>query len=148
MKTRYPNSYPYLNRNNIEFSQEYLSQICYKFLNIHKPKSLEIGWELALIVRWSMEVATSKLHFVKLVHHLTFRALRRGKRPDALGKRLDGVLELLIDPNSEIVEGKLLRKIDVERLVGDDDEVNRIAELRARDRNLVIEKLRKHWQGE
>ena len=148
MKTSYPTSYPYSNKYGLVFTGKTLNLVA-EYIMVRKMEKAEnLGLELAYAMRWAMEVATDHLHFIKLVFFLFKRLTKRGYKREKLGEKVDILLDRILDPDTEMLEGGILRKIDVERVIGPPEEVSKIANLRARDRKTAIEKLKRHWEGD
>ena len=145
MKKSFPKSYPYFNKHGVAFTKESLNLIGKYFINRRKPISLEFGIEICYILLWSMERATDTLHFIKLTSYFFKKMVRRRqKRP--VGTNSD-VLERILDPASYHIETDILKKVDIDRIVGDENRIQELVQMRSRDRYKEIEKLKKQWEG-
>lgn len=145
MKKKFPESYPYFNKHGVAFTEETLGLMGKYFLERRKPLSLEFGIEICYILLWSMERATDTLHFVKLTSYF-FKKMIRRKHKKPTGTNSD-LLERILDPESFHLENNILKKIDVDRIVGDEDRIQEIVQMRSRDRSKVIAQLKQKWEG-
>lgn len=147
MKRSFPKSYPYFNEHGLAFTQSTLELAAKYFLNLKPPKTLDIGLELAYIMLWTMSKATDHVHFIKLTHSMVLHAIRRRPKSTVEMSTEDIILTQILDEASYGREDAMLNKVDVERIIGPPSKVTEIAEMRSRDRTVMIEKLKQKWSS-
>jgi len=145
MKKKFPESYPYFNEHGMAFTAESLNLVAKYFLQRRKPLSLEFGIEISYILLWCMDKATDALHFIKLSSYFYKKMIRmKHKKPINTNAEL---LERILDPESYTLEDRVIRKLDVRRVIGDEERIQELVQMRSRDRYKEIEKLKKQWEG-